>query len=839
MEDTKAAPISARFFTPGTLVLAGIAVVGGAAALYRIIMGLGLTTNLDNQYPWGIWIALDVATGVALAAGGFTSAALVHIFHRRRYEALVRPALLTAMLGYTFVVMGLCLDLGRYYNIWHPAWPTMWQGNSVLFEVGMCVMVYLNVLYLEFMPLVCERFIGRVALPGLLAKLNGLVDTVLKAVNATLGKVMFLFIIAGVVLSCMHQSSLGALMLIAPYKMNALWYTPILPMLFLMSAIAVGFPMVVFESLWASWSFNRKPEMSLLGPLGKIMVALLGVYAAAKFSDFVIREAYVELFKGGIPAYMWLTEVSIGIILPLFMLSSRRVRRSPRLLFAASAGVILGVVLNRVNVFLVAYTPPYAENPYFPSAWEIVVTIGLVSALVLAYRVLVTLLPVLPDLHTESGTGAASTEKAVHAKTLVKSAPSNKKRKHARVLAGSANLFLLLILGMFCFRYLYAEEGESAGPMDSVSNAPGECADCHSSATPSADDLYHSPCRRSRENWHASEEDSASAPDVVILDQLSDIYVPVVFPHKLHGAMGEMGKGCITCHHHDESGRIQACKNCHNEGNTANLRQPSLKGAYHRQCMNCHREWSHDTDCVVCHAKRDPGKPTKVVVDDPTDIMGRLHPNVEVPVKRVYDTSDLEEGSKVTFHHKEHVELFGNRCVDCHAKENCSNCHDASKPKIERMNEDDPHVLCSKCHNVDDDCTICHMQGEAPGFDHLRRTNFMLKEYHKGLACVECHTESTTYTGLKPECNSCHSDDWMPADFDHSKTGLTFDEAHADNLCQACHIGGLGTPPQCNACHDDNRTPPDKYPGTYVPPSREEVAAENGAPKMSAIAASP
>ena len=216
-EEAHAAPLGRSLWTPGVFVLLGFMGLGSVAAAYRFIFGLGAITNLNDQYPWGIWIGIDVATGVALAAGGFTTAAaLAHIFNRQHYHVLVRPALLTALLGYTFVGLGLMADLGRPYNIWHPVWPAMWQPNSVLFEVAICVVCYLHVLYIEFIPIVCERFIGRVNLPGPLARLNHPIDTLLRTADTVLAKVMFLFIIAGVVLSCMHQSSLGALLLIAP-----------------------------------------------------------------------------------------------------------------------------------------------------------------------------------------------------------------------------------------------------------------------------------------------------------------------------------------------------------------------------------------------------------------------------------------------------------------------------------------------------------------------------------------------------------------------------------------------------------------------------------------------
>jgi Ni/Fe-hydrogenase subunit HybB-like protein len=380
-------PIQQSLATPGVFVLLGLMAIGLGVAAYRFLFGLSSTTNLDQQHPWGLWIAIDVATGVALAAGGFTTAALAHIFHREHYEAITRPALLTAMLGYTFVGLGLMADLGRYYNIWHPIVPSMWQGNSVLFEVGMCVMCYLTVLYIEFLPIVCDRFIGDTRFPRL--------TRLCSAAKRLVSRTMFLFILAGVVLSCLHQSSLGNLMVIAPSKMHPLWYTPILSLLFLLSAIAVGFPMVVFESLYASWSLKLKPEMDVLSMLARYIPVLLCIYLAFKIGDLVVREAYVHLGELSAATMMFTAELLIGIVIPFAILLSRRLRARAKPLFVACLMIVVGVALNRVNVFLVAYDPPYAVRSYFPSLGEFAVTIGLISALILVYRLLVTYLPVI------------------------------------------------------------------------------------------------------------------------------------------------------------------------------------------------------------------------------------------------------------------------------------------------------------------------------------------------------------------------------------------------------------------------------------------------------------
>lgn len=386
-------PIKHKYFTPGVIVIAVIALNGLAFLMARFFFGLGAVTNLNNQYPWGLWIGVDVAAGVALAAGGFTTAALGHVMHKEEYHAVVRPALLTAMLGYTFVAMGVFVDIGRWYFIWHPL--IMWNGNSALFEVGICVMVYMTVLYIEFLPIVTERFIGKVNLPGFLSSLNKPVDKILRILDTGLSKTMFVFIIAGVVLSTLHQSSLGTLMIIAGQKMHPLWQTPILPLLFLLSAISVGFPMVIFESLIASRSLKLKPEMHILSRLGSMIAPILGIYLAFKIGDMVIRETFVYLTEFNTASIMFTIEVLFGVIIPLRMFLSPKVLKSQSLLFTASALVVLGVLLNRINNFIVAYNPPYAVESYFPSFGEISVTVGFAAMLILAYRFIVINFPVI------------------------------------------------------------------------------------------------------------------------------------------------------------------------------------------------------------------------------------------------------------------------------------------------------------------------------------------------------------------------------------------------------------------------------------------------------------
>jgi hypothetical protein len=350
-----------------------------------------------------------------------------------------------------------------------------------------------------------------------------------------------------------------------------------------------------------------------------------------------------------------------------------------------------------------------------------------------------------------------------------------------------------------------AAEEEATQPEQPAGTQTLDCSTCHVSGEPTAENAELLSCPRPDAEPEA-EHHQSEAPDVFILDKLSDIYVPVVFPHKLHAGMTEMGQGCHVCHHRNPPGPILSCDECHGgPSNPENLRQPGLKGAYHRQCLSCHREWTHETDCVICHARKDPNV-TFAPPSDTSDIMGMLHPNIEVPDVKVYVAEELEDTPYATFHHKEHVELFGLQCVDCHREESCNNCHD-TMARPARVRED-PHEDCVLCHQpeVDADCTFCHAEAPKGPFDHETRTGFSLTAFHAELGCRECHEGKTRFAKVEADCTSCHGMDWAPTDFDHARTGVTLDETHIAIDCIGCHNDGIGQPVTCVFCHDDGRT---------------------------------
>lgn len=357
--------------TPGWL-LVGLIMLGGVILTFRrFAFGLSATTNLSDQAPWGFWIGFDVVTGVALAGGGFTMAFIVHLLGDNTYKPLVRPAILTAFIGYVLVIFGLMFDLGKPWNIWHAI--VYWNPHSVLFEVAWCVMLYTTVLLLEFLPTLFEglnaeeplRILKRVAIP---------------------------LYIAGVVLSTLHQSSLGSLFLIAPSKLHPLWYTPILPILFFISAMTVGTAMVIVEAYISSKLMRRGLELSLLAKLGRYLAFMDLFYIAVKLQDLTKREMWGEVFSGSMESIAFLIEMSLFVV-PLFILFNDRVRTKRGPLFAAALMVVVGLIANRMNVSLVGMLRGMESN-YLPNWQEIWVSTFIVVMGGIAFGAAAKWLPV-------------------------------------------------------------------------------------------------------------------------------------------------------------------------------------------------------------------------------------------------------------------------------------------------------------------------------------------------------------------------------------------------------------------------------------------------------------
>ncbi len=358
----------------GMKILFALAGIGMLTILVRLATGLGATTNLSDDVPWGLWIAVDVLCGVALAAGGFSVAAAVYIFNMKKYRPIVRPAILTAFIGYLVVVFGLFVDIGKPFSFWHPL--VMWNYHSIMFEIVVCITLYTTVLALEFAPAVLERLKWEKTL------------TMLK-------KFVYPLVIAGIILSYMHQSSLGALFLIVPQKLNHLWYSPIIPQLFFLSAIALGLAMVSLESIMGSRVFKREYEMGILQGLAKGVMITLMIYLIAKFVDLGVRGALPLVFTSGAASVFFIIEMLIGVIIPIILYARKQTRESVNGMLTASSFVIVGIVMNRFNANF--FTQAGTGTFYFPAVWEFLVTIGLIALAILLYRLAVTYLPVFPE----------------------------------------------------------------------------------------------------------------------------------------------------------------------------------------------------------------------------------------------------------------------------------------------------------------------------------------------------------------------------------------------------------------------------------------------------------
>jgi Ni/Fe-hydrogenase subunit HybB-like protein len=359
-------------FTFWRAVLLVILAAGFYSTLLRFTKGLGAATHLSDQFPWGLWIGFDVICGVGLAAGGFTLAATVYVFNLRRFHPILRPSILTAFLGYALVAVALLYDLGKPYNIWHPL--IMWNPHSVMFEVAWCVMLYLTVLALEFSPAVFERF--RLQKPLKL----------FKAITIPL-------VIVGVLLSTLHQSSLGSLFLIVPSKLHPYWYSPLLPLFFFISAVGTGMAIVIFESNLSARAFGQEIEMPLLAALGRAMAVVLGLYGILRLQDLWRRGALVHLREPSTETVLFALEIVLGLLVPLFLLLLRRVREDREGLFAVAVLVITGFLLNRLNVSITGLEYS-AHAHYFPKWTEVAVTLSMVGIMFLCFALAVRYLNV-------------------------------------------------------------------------------------------------------------------------------------------------------------------------------------------------------------------------------------------------------------------------------------------------------------------------------------------------------------------------------------------------------------------------------------------------------------
>jgi Ni/Fe-hydrogenase subunit HybB-like protein len=382
---SQARPVGGPLLSPMFKVMLVLWAAATGVGVVRFTHGLGAVTAMSDGYPWGLWIAFDVVVGTGLASGGYALALLVFVLNQGRYHPLVRPALLTSLLGYGVAGVAVVFDVGRWWGLAKvPVMPWHWNGTSVLLEVALCMMAYVAVLALELSPALLERWD---------ADGRGKRATVARAWLPRIRRALPILIALGLVLPTMHQSSLGALLLVAGTKLHPLWHTGALPLLFLLTAFSMGYAILYFESIFSSLAFGRPLETKLLGKLGTVVGGTIVAFLAVRLAALIGAERAMLAFTAGPKAFFFWAETLLFMAAAvLFLQQWVRARASSQLqaaLLALGAGA-----LYRIDTFLVAFDPGPGWR-YFPSLGEIVITLGFVATETMVYLLAVRRFPIL------------------------------------------------------------------------------------------------------------------------------------------------------------------------------------------------------------------------------------------------------------------------------------------------------------------------------------------------------------------------------------------------------------------------------------------------------------
>lgn len=338
------------------------------------------------------------------------------------------------------------------------------------------------------------------------------------------------------------------------------------------------------------------------------------------------------------------------------------------------------------------------------------------------------------------------------------------------------------------------------------------CKSCHSCEYPTVTNPCLVDCPR--EDLITIRHGVSSGPNMIVIDRFRERYGPVVFSHRLHAEMADMGGGCESCHHYNTTGPVLACGSCHEPGSgSMELGMPGLVAAYHRQCMSCHREWQHTVECRSCHALSGD---MKMAAKGLGELKAKEHKRISEPTKVVFKTRS-DKGSQVTFYHDQHSKLFGMSCTMCHEGQGCVRCHDVKKTvltetpvsSMDGRTTEEKHKACFSCHE-NDKCSNCHSDVETKPFNHAVQTGWVIKKYHSNLSCRSCHGSGNRFVRVQSDCGTCHSLE-KKGSFRHEVTGVRLDDNHLGFACEDCHSGNrFDKVPDCSTCHDDKSWPSDR-----------------------------
>jgi Ni/Fe-hydrogenase subunit HybB-like protein/Fe-S-cluster-containing dehydrogenase component len=773
-------PVGGRILTWPFAILATFALIGAVLVGWRFLVGLGPTTNLSDGYPMGLWIAFDVVTGTALACGGYAVALLVYVANRGRYHPLVRAAVLTSALGYTLGGLSVLIDIGRAWNFYKiPLWFWEWNFNSILLEVALCIMLYTTVLWIEVAPAILEGWRE--------SRVRGLRRIALMA-HPWIERALPAFIALGLVLPTMHQSSLGSLMLLAGEKLHALWYTPWLPALFLVSCVAMGYAVVTLESLISSRVFDRPRETPMLRALALPAGVVLLAWAALRAGEVWSAGEWALVTRMDAESLLFLAELAL-LAVPGILLLAWRTRAGPGFLSAMAVAVILGGALHRFSTYLFAFDPG-PEWSYVPSLAELGVTVGLISFEILAYSVLVKRFPILrgavdpgaghrlPAGGDRTGAGVPAAEEAgtvAVARSGESSgngaAPPSADAREEEAAAAAR-----------------PEDGPSPGPSPVPAGVTGAV-------------LLLALAAGSLEAQDRSREDlrCLTSTDQYCLDEP----VPVDEPHEAR---------CATCHnlweHESPDEAVVSCTeaDCHDEplaelGDFHQGMEPEVLD----NCLVCHP--AHDVrieggyeNCAFCHTGG--GDRVPVAATAP-------RPGPELAVARAE-----------RFDHDTHREVD---CLECHTAE-----LEHGELTVTGLQD------CRSCHHTEPqraECATCHVEEEVRAevrwverrFDiHLGNLNEPVREVpfehtrHEDVECTTCHTEGLGLTASTGNCESCHEEHHRPTascaschlEPDSTAHDLDSHLGCTGAGCHTEHVPGILRPfgqtrSECLACHQD------------------------------------
>lgn len=616
--------------------------VGAAfvAAVVRFAKGLGATTALSDATPWGIWIGLDVISGVALAAGGFVIAAAVYILGRERYHALLRPAILTAFLGYLAVILGLVIDLGKPWNLWRPIF--FRNLHSPLFEVAMCVMAYTAVLALEFAPVGLAPFGWA------------------KPIVRILRKLTLPLVILGIALSSLHQSSLGTLFLLTPDRMHPLWYSPLMPLLFLISAVGLGLAMVTLESLVTSWLYRKETEWPELTGLIRASAAVLGLYLVVRLVDLAVRGHLGGAFDGSTFASLFWVEISMSVLVPIALLTLPSTRGTRWAVAWSAVLVVAGLILHRADVGGISHLAVTGEA-YLPAPSEVLLSLGVISTLGLIFLFCVEHLHVWEIKPEAPG---PFTPPAID--------PLTSQFIRSPWLGGGKRAVLATIVGMVAgLALMEVQLARRAEPRAQTIRPPRTVL---ARVEPRQTGPGHLFQLVSHEETKAAVTDSVRS--ALLLDG-GGAGRFVLFQHEAHQDRLGGRESCAQCHHRNvPMARGTSCSECHSDmyRTTDTFDHEKHADAYEGK-----------TGCVVCHVDPAEAK-TRYTAGSDCD---RCHPPVEEEATRIRPSADFEPGMAVGYRQALHQ-----LCIECH-REHEAPIETAGSPATEYLSR------CTTCHRTE------------------------------------------------------------------------------------------------------------------------------------------